>query len=125
MSLTLGGVSFGAREQPYEWDYGISGDANWAESNPHGYTGRIMRRTHIDANEIMLRCRLTNATKVSLQTLADAGADVAFVWDDTDIGGTSTTVTIKKFHPRKTRDTYLRTAAAAAIWDTEIVMVAH
>lgn len=125
MSFVLGGVTFGAREQPYEWDFGISGDADWAESTPWGYTGRIMRRISIDAPEIPLRCRLTNATRVSVQALADAGTDVTFLWDDTDIGGVSTTVTIKKFHARKNRDTYLRVPAASAVWDTEIVLVPH
>lgn len=125
MSFVLGGVSFAAREQPYEWDFGVSGDAEWAEANPWGYTGRIMRKVHVDAVDIVLRHRLTNATRVSVQALADAGTDVPFLWDDTDIGGVSTTVTIKRFHARKNRDTYLRVPAANAVWDTEIVLVPH
>jgi hypothetical protein len=123
MSFVLGGVTFGAREQPYEWEFGTDGEDEWAESNPYGYVGRIMRRRHTDAAELPMRCRLTNATKVSVQALATAGSDVTFTWDDTDIGGSAMTVTIKKFIARKTRDTYLRTAAAAAVWDCEIVLV--
>lgn len=114
MAHTIGGVTV---NPPISGDIHYVRQNRWSEAAPLGYTGNI--NTLIGAGPLMARLRywMTAAEMASIKTLADAGASVAWVYTDGDMGITSRTVLIKVFDAKKNS-----AVKGAARWDCDLVM---
>lgn len=115
MAHTLGGVTFGTKENPFEGEIQYVRQNRWAAARPLGYTGTI--RTLNGAEPLMarFRCWLDTTTMNAIKALADAGASVAWVYTDGDIGITSRTVLITVFNARKNA-----AVKGVAVWDCDV-----
>ena len=121
MAHTLGGVSFGTGENPFDGEINYVRQTRWADARPLGYTGIISTAVGVEPLTHRLRCWLDSTTYQAIKALSDAAASAgtthAWVYTDGDIGIASQTVLIKAFVARKNR-----AVKGAARWDCELVL---
>lgn len=105
MAHTLGGVSFGSGENPFQGEIQYVRRGRWAVAAPLGYNGNINTAMGSAPLTARFRCFLDSTTMAAIKVLADAaaasGTTHAWVYTDGDIGITSRTVLIKVFDARK------------------------
>lgn len=115
MAHTLGGVSFGTRENPFEGDIQYVRQPRWGVAKPLGYSGNIRTHTGFEPMTARFRCWLDSTTYAAIKALCDATTAVAWVYTDGDIGITSRTVLITRFDARKNDD-----VRGASVWDCDV-----
>ena len=119
MAHTLGGVTFGTRENPFDGDIDYARGTRWAVAAPLGYNGNIRTATGQEPLKAKFRCWLDSTTYQAIKALSDAAASAgtthAWVYTDSDIGITSRTVLIVSFSARKNA-----AVRGAAVWDCEL-----